>query len=171
MRSELFETESDTFLVFIEIKDDHVDFLVEFDDFFRMDDSAPREVGDVNQTIYAAKVNEYTIVGDVLNRTFEYLTFFEFGDDFSLLGFEFVFDEGFVRNDHVLVFLVDFDNLEVHGLVNKHVVVADGLDVDLRAGKKGFDAEYVNDETAFGFAFNITGDDLFIFVSLVSTLP
>ena len=38
---------------------------------------APREVSDVNKTVNTSKVNEYTIAGDILNDTFEYLTFFK----------------------------------------------------------------------------------------------
>ena len=77
MRSELFETESDAFLLFVEVKDNDVDLLVELNDFFRIGYAAPAQVSDVNKTIYATEVNEDAVVSDVLNHTFENLTFLE----------------------------------------------------------------------------------------------
>ena len=77
MRRKLFEAEGDTFLVFIEIEDNDLDLLVELDDFFRVVDPAPAEVGDVDQAVDAAEVDEYTVGSDVLDGSFEDLAFFE----------------------------------------------------------------------------------------------
>ena len=85
----------------------------------------------MDKSVYAAQVDEYAVGGNVLDRTFEYLTFFELGHDFLLLRFELLFDERLVRYDHVTELLVDFHHLELHGLVHVHVVVADGLHVYL----------------------------------------
>ena len=93
-------------------------------------------------------------------------------DNLGFLGFDFVLDEGFVRNNDVLVFVVDLDDFEFHGLVDEDIVVADGLDIDLRTGEEGFDVvENGDDETAFGTALDVTGDDFLILVGLVDALP
>ena len=131
MGIKLFKTKSDTFLFVVEINDNDIEFLVELDNFAGMAYAAPRQVGDVNKSVNTAKVDKYAVAGDVLDGTFEYLTFFELRDNYFLLSFEFGFDEGFVRNDDVTEFFVDFDNLEFHGFVNVVVVVADGFDVNL----------------------------------------
>ena len=39
--------------------------------------TAPAQVGDVDQAVYAAQVDEYAVRGDVLDGTFEDLAFFE----------------------------------------------------------------------------------------------
>ena len=104
---------------------------VELYDLLRMVHAAPAEVGDMDKSVYAAQVDEYAVGGYVLDRTFEYLTFFELGHDFLLLRFELLFDERLVRYNHVTELLVDFHHLELHGLVHVHVVVADGLHVYL----------------------------------------
>ena len=172
VRSELLETEGDAVLGLVKVEDDDVDFLVELDNVLRIGDTAPAEVGDVDKTVDTTKVDEDTIGGDVLDGAFEHLAFFEVADDFGLLGFDLVLDEGFVGDYHILVFVIDFDDFELHALVDKHVVVADGFDIDLRTGKEGFDVvENGDNETALGAALDITGNDFLILVSLVDTLP
>jgi hypothetical protein len=41
MRGQLLETESDSFLVIIEVKDNNIQFLIELNDLLRMVDPAP----------------------------------------------------------------------------------------------------------------------------------
>ena len=50
----------------------------------------------MDETVNTAEVNEYTIVGDVLDGTFEYLAFLELADDFGLLFLEFCLEESLV---------------------------------------------------------------------------
>ena len=167
----MFETQGDTFLTLFEVEDNDVDLLVEFNHFGRMVDTAPREVGDVDETVQTAEIDECTVGNDVLDSTFQDLADFEFADDLSLLGFDFSLDESLVGNDNVLVVVVDLDNLELHSLANIHIEVADLLDIDLGTRQKGFDTEDVHDETAFGLALDITGDNLLVVVCFIDALP
>ena len=50
----------------------------------------------MDETVHAAEVDEHTVGGDVLDGAFEYLAFFELGDDFALLLLELSLDEGLV---------------------------------------------------------------------------
>jgi len=131
MRSQLLQTKSDTLLLVVEVEDNHVDLLVQVNDLFRMRNTAPRKVCDVDQTVYAAQVDEYAVRGDVLDSTFQYLTFFQFRDDIFLLLLKLGLDKSLVRNDNVLEFLVDLNDLEFHCLTNEYVVVADRFNIDL----------------------------------------
>ena len=159
MWSELLETESYALLLFVEVEDDDVDLLVEFHHFFRIAYAAPREVCDVYETVNTAEVDEYTVGCDVLNHTFENLAFLELADDFFLLCFDFCFDECFVRYDHVFEVLVDLDNLELHSLADKCVVVVDRTYVDLASWQECFGAEYVDDHTSLSAALDESLDD------------
>ena len=85
----------------------------------------------MDETVNTAKVNEYAVTCDVLDSSLKNLTFLEFADNLALLLLEFCLDESFVRYDNVAELLIDLDNLEVHGCVNKLIVVADRFDVDL----------------------------------------
>ena len=131
MRSELLETESDTLLVVVEVEDNNLNLRIQLNDFFRMSNASPRQVGDVDETVNTAQVDKYTVAGDILNSTFEYLTFFELRDNLLLLFFEFCLDESLVRNNYVLEFVVNLHNLEFHSLANEYVVVADWLNINL----------------------------------------
>ena len=172
VRGELFETEGDAVLGLVEIKDNDVNLLVKLDNVLGIGHAAPAEVGDVDKAIYAAQVDKYAIGGDVLDGAFQYLTLFEMADNLGLLGFDLVLDEGFVRNNDVLVFVVNLNDFEFHGLVNKDIIVADGLDIDLRTGEECLDVvEYSDDKTTFGTALDVAGDDFLALVGLIDALP
>ena len=171
MRGELLQAQCDTLLGVVEIEDNDLDLLVERHDLFGVVHAAPREVGDMDQAVHTAQVDEYAVRGDVLDGTLEDLALLEFRHDNLLLRFEFGLDERLVRNDHVAELLVDFHHLELHGLVHVYVVVADGLHVDLRTGQERLDAEYVDDHTALGAALDVTLDDFVLFEGLVHTIP
>ena len=133
--------------------------------------AAPGEVCDVDEAVYAAKVDEHTVAGDVLDRTLEHLTFFELGDDFALLLLEFGLDECLVADNHVLEFLIDFNDFELHGLANEDVVVADRLHVDLRAGEEGLYAKHIDNHATLCAAFDVALDDFVFLESLVDAVP
>ena len=42
----------------------------------------PRDIGNVQQAVNAAKINKGTVIGDVLDDTVEHLTFFQVGHEF-----------------------------------------------------------------------------------------
>ena len=76
-----------------------------------------------------------------------------------------------MRNNNVLKFLINLNDLEFHGLAHEDVVVADRTHVDLRAGQECLDAEYVDNHAAFGAAFDVALDDFVVFEGGVDTLP
>ena len=119
MRSQLLQTQCNTFLFVVEVEDNYVQLLIEFYNFVRIAYAAPRQVGDVDQTVYATQVDEYTVRCDILDNTLEYLSLLEFADDFLLLLFQLSLDESLVRNNDVLEFLVDLNDLEFHRLANE----------------------------------------------------
>ena len=94
----MLETESDALLFLVEVEDNYIDLLVEFNHFLRIAYAAPREVCDVDKTVNTTEVDEYTVRSDVLDNTLKNLTLFELADDFLLLCFDFCFDECFVRS-------------------------------------------------------------------------
>ena len=171
MRSELLQAQSDALLLVVEVEDNDIDLLIQFHNFLGIAYAAPAQVGDVDQTVYAAQVDEYTIRGDVLNGSFENLTLLQLRDDFLLLLFQFSLDESLVADNNVLVFLIDLDNLELHCLAHENIVVTDGLNVNLRAGEECFDTEYIYNHTTLSAALHEALDDFFIFQSLVHAIP
>ena len=171
MRSQLLQTQSNTFLFVVEVQNNYIQLLIQLNNFARIAYTAPRQVSDVDQTVYAAQVDEYTVRCDIFNSTFQYLSFFKLTNDFFLLLFQFSFNKSLVRNNNVLEFLVDFYNLEFHSLSYEYVVVADRFHIDLRTRQECFDAEYVYDHTTLRAALDVTLDNFFVFESCVYAIP
>ena len=159
------------FLLLVKVKDNNVEFLVGLHDVGGVVHASPRQVGDVDESVHTAQVDEHTITGDVLHGAFEHLALLEFSDDFLALLLKFGLDECLVRHHHVAVILVDFHNLELHGLAHEHVVVTDGLNVDLATGQESLDAEHVDDHTALSAALDEALNDLFVLKRLINALP
>ncbi|CDE08859.1 putative uncharacterized protein [Prevotella sp. CAG:485] len=171
MRGKLLQTQCDAAFVVVEVKDYHVQTLIKLYNLVRVRYAAPAQVGDVNQAVYATKVDEHTVIGDVLHDAFQHLTLLQLGDDFALLGFQFCLDEGFVADYNVAVIFVDFHHFEFHRFVYEYIVVADGAHVDLRAGQEGLDAEDVYYHAAFGTAFYVALDDFVLLHCLFHAAP
>ena len=167
---ELLQAEGDTLLLVVEVEDNNVELLVQFHNLVRVVYATPRKVCDVDQAVYAAKVDEYTVRSDVLDSSFQYLTFFQFGDDFFLL-FQFSFDKSLVRYNNVFEFLVNFNHFEFHCFANEYIIVADRFNVDLRTRQECFDSEYVYDHTTLCAALDVTLDDFVVLESLVDAVP
>ena len=131
MLGELLEAQGDSLLGLVEVEYHDIDLLVEADNLLRMVDAAPAEVGDVDETVNTAQIDEYAVGSDVLDGTLKHLAFLELADDLALLSLELGLDEGLVGYYNIAELLVDLDDLEVHGGIDELVVVAYRLDVDL----------------------------------------
>ena len=171
VRGELLQAEGDALLRLVEVEHHDIDLLVQGDHLFRMGDAAPAEVGDVDETVHAAEVHEHAVVGDVLDGTLEHLAFLQLGDEFGALGLLLGLEKGLVGDDHVAELLVDLDDLEVHGGIHEHVIVTDGLDVDLGTREEGLDAEHVDDHAALRAGLDITLHHLVVLVGGVDHIP
>ena len=65
--AELLEAEADALTLAVELEDAHFDLVADVDDFRRMLDALPRHVGDVQQAVDAAEVDERAVIGEVLD--------------------------------------------------------------------------------------------------------
>src|ERR1700733_2593770 len=106
MRSELFQTQTNPFLTIIEIKHNHLKFLIEFQDFAWMADSSPANIRDVQQSVQSAQIHKGSEISNVLNGSFKHLSFFQFTHDLGTLGLDITFDESLMRNHSILYGLV-----------------------------------------------------------------
>ena len=75
-------------------------------------DALPCHVGDVQQTIDAACVNERTVVGEVLDDTLDLLAFLQGFQQSFALGAVPGFQHAAAGNDNVVALLVELDDLE-----------------------------------------------------------
>jgi hypothetical protein len=127
--AQLLEAEADALTLAVELEDAHFDFVADVDDFRRMLDALPRHVGDVQQAIDAAEVDERAVVGEVLDHTLDDRAFLQLVEQFAALGAVFLLDDRTARNDDVVALLVELDDLELVHLAFEVARVAHGAHV------------------------------------------
>ena len=103
----------------------------------RVIDPAPRDVGDVQETVDATEIDEHAVVGDVLDDTPEDSTLLELGERLLLLLLVFLLEHGLARQHDVVAPSIEADDLELQLLPAQRVEMFDRLDVDQRPGQKG----------------------------------
>ena len=92
-RRELFQAQRDLFPLTIDVEDFDFDLVLDLNHVRRMTDPAPAHVGDVEQTVDAAQVNERTEVGDILDDALAGIPLDQVGKQRFLGNRSFVFDE------------------------------------------------------------------------------
>src|SRR3954470_13801625 len=78
--AELFQAERNAVLFLIELEHFGFDFIAYGEHLRRMLHAAPGEVGNVQQTVDAAQIDERTVVGDVLDDTLDHRAFLQAGE-------------------------------------------------------------------------------------------
>ncbi len=154
---ELLHAERDAVGFLVDADDLNLDRLTDVQDFRRMVDAAPCHVGDVQQAVDAAEVNERTVIGDVLDDAFNNLTLFEVLDDFRTLFGTRLFENRAARDNDVAAALVHLEDFEGLRVVHERRDVADRTDVDLRTRKEGNSAVEIDGETTL----DLVEDDAF----------
>src|SRR5690606_30458415 len=118
------------------LQDDDVDLVVDLQHLGRMPDAAPRHVGDVEQAVDAAEVDERAVVGDVLHHAAQHLALGQRLERLLLPLGVLLFEEHLARQHDVAALLVHLDDAHPELLPLQRVEVAHRPDVDLAAGQK-----------------------------------
>src|ERR1043165_3028994 len=155
----------------IELEDEDFDLVADVEVFGRMVDAAPGDVGNVQQAVDAAEVDEDTVVGDVLDDAVGELPFLQAPERLRLLRFLLDFEDGPAREDDVVPLLVEGDDLELVLVAAQGIEVFDRLRVDERSGEEGLDAADVDGEPALDAVDDAAGDGLFVFVRGLDLVP
>ena len=84
---QLLHAEADALRLGVDADDLHLDRVADVDDLARVVDAPPGHVGDVQQAVDAAEIDEGAVVGDVLDHAVDDLALGQLGDDLgALLG-------------------------------------------------------------------------------------
>src|SRR6202167_5968283 len=131
-----------------------------------MIDAPPGDIGDVQQAVDAAEIDEGAVIGDVLDRTVDDLALFEIlRQSLALLGAG-LFQHGAARDDDVAAAAIHLEDLERLRIVHQRRDVADRADVDLGARQEGHRAVEVDGEAAL----DLIEDDAVNFLVVVEGL-
>ena len=169
--AELLEAEGDAALFLVELENLGGDFLTNLNDFARMADAAPGEVGDVEEAVDAAEINERTVVGDVLDDALDDGAFLERLEELGAFFAHVGFDDGAAGDDNVVALAVKLDDLEFEGLAFVRRRVLDRTGVDERTREEGADAVGHDGEAALDLARDRTGDEFAGFERLLEVHP
>ena len=167
---ELLVAERDALGRRIVLEHDDVDLVVDLEELRRMTHAAPRHVGDVQQAVDAAEIDERAVVGDVLDGALEHLAFGERVQRVLLLLRVFLLEEDLAGEHDVAALLVHLDDAHPQLLAAQRVEVADGTHVDLRARQERADAD-VDGEAALDALDDAADDDLALGIGLLDFVP
>jgi len=133
--------------------------------------SWPCHVGDVQQAIDAAEVDERTVLGDVLDHAAHDRAFLERFHELGALFAHAGLDHGAAREHHVVALAVELDDFEFEGLVLVGGQVLDRARVDQGAGQECADAVDQDREAALDLAARRAGDEVAGFEGLLECEP
>src|SRR5690242_10379083 len=134
--AELLQAEGDALLFLVEFQDDDVELLFRLDQVGRMLDAAPAEVGEMEKTIDAAKIDEGAVLGDVLHVAVHDLAFRERFHKLGALGVQLFLENGAAAHNDVAAAAVEFGDTNLKLGACQIVEVLRGAKVKLRAGQK-----------------------------------
>ena len=150
----------------VDLDDAHLDLLADAQHLGRMVDAPPGDVGDVQQAVDAAEIDERAVVGDVLDRAVDDLAFGEVGDDLVALLGAALFEHGAARHDDVAAAAIHLEDLERLRDVHQRRDVAHRADVDLAARQERHGAVEVDGEAAL----DLVEDDAVDLLALLERL-
>src|SRR5262249_28816505 len=160
---QLLHAERDAVGLVVDFYNLDLHLLADIEHLGGMIDAPPGDVGDVQEAVDAAEVDEGAVVGDVLDDAVDDLPFFQILHQLLALLGAGLFQHGAARHDDVAAAAIHFQDLERLLIVHQRRHVADRPDIDLGARQEGHGAVEVDGEAALDL---IEDDALDLFVVL-----
>ena len=133
--------------------------------------AAPCHVGDVEQAVDTAEVDERAVIGEVLDQTLGDRAFGEAFEQRFALGRVFAFDDGAAGHHDVVTLAVNFNHLEFKRLAFEVAGIAHRTHVDQRTREEGANGLDVDGETALDLIADDAGDALAGFAGFFEFVP
>src|SRR5258708_4761357 len=168
---ELLEAERDALALPVDVQHLDLELRADLHELGRMRDAAPRHVGDVQQTVHAAEIDERTEVGDVLDHAFPDLVLGQLLHELLALACALALQDDAARDDDVPAALVELDDLELELLAEQLVDVRNATQRDLRAGQERVHAHEVHDHAALDLLDERAFHRLIVLVGEANALP
>src|SRR5207302_4443652 len=148
---DLLQTEADALGGGVELEHDHPELIAHVEHLARMPHPAPAHVGDVQEAVNAAQVDEGAVVGQVLHDAGEDRALLQLLEGVLLQRLPFLLQQDAPAQDDVAALLVELDDLELELLADQLVEIADRAEIDLRTGQERLHAD-VDGESALDAA-------------------
>src|SRR4029079_8492644 len=144
----LLQAEADALGLGVVLEDLDGHLVSHLEELFGVVDASPGHVRDVEEAVDAAEIHERTVLGDVLDDALDDLALLEGLEGLGLLLVALLLEEHAARQDDVAALLVELDDLELVGLPDQLVEIADGPEVHLGAREERLHANLDGDRQA-----------------------
>ena len=134
---QLLEAQRHALLVFVVLEDLDLDLVAYVHQVARMSQASPGHIGDVQQAVDSAHVDEGAVLGEILHHAGQDRVLFQVLERLAALLRLLFFQKLLARDHDVAALLVQLDDGDFQGLTLHAVQIADRPQVDLRAGQKG----------------------------------
>ena len=166
----LLEAEGDLFLFLVDREDFDFEFLIDLEHVAGMIDAAPAHVGDVQQAVDTAEVDEGAEVGDVLDGALADFADGQAVEGLALQLLALLLDHLAAGDDDVAAFFVDLEDDGVDGPADPIGDFAGPADVHLAGGEEDRHAD-VDEQPAFDFLGDFAGDGVSLLLGLHDRFP
>src|ERR1700678_129558 len=168
---ELFEAERDALLVFAILQHLDLNLIADVDQVARVRQASPRHVGDVQQAVDSAHVNECAVLGEILDDAGEDAAFFKVFEGFAALFVLLFFEKLLAGDDDIAALLVELDDGDFHRLALHAIQIADGAQVHLGARQERARALNVDGKAALDALYDDAFDRLLFVVGALNLIP
>ena len=158
IRLELLHAEADALGLAVEADHLDADVLADAEHVARVVDALPGDVGDVEQAVEAAQVDEGAVVGDVLDHAVQDLALGQGRQQLVALLGPALLEHGAAADHDVAAAAVHLEDQERLGLVDQRADVAHRPDVDLAARQEGHGTAEIDGEAALDPAEDVALD-------------
>src|SRR5690606_22084418 len=131
VRRELLHGEVDALALEVHVQDLDLHLVTDLDDVTRVVEAAVRELGAVDQAVYAAQVHEDAEVGDLHDLALELRARFQAPEGLLLEVGDLLLEDGAPRDDHAVAATVELDDAHLEALAHVRAQVVDAADVHL----------------------------------------
>src|SRR3954452_6747527 len=164
------ERQRDTLAVHVDVEHLDGDLVADGHDLARVVDVLPGQLGDVDQTVDAAEVDERTEVDDRRDLTLADLALGELVEELAAHRRLGLLQPGAAGQDDVVAVLVQLDDLGLDLFADVRLEIADAAHLDQGGGEEAAEAD-VEDETTLDDLDDGTGDDPVLFLDLLDGAP
>ena len=156
--AQLLESQRNAVLLVVELEHLRREFVADGQHLGGMLDAAPRQIGDVQQSVDPAQIYECAVVGDVLDDALDHHAFLQRLEQLLPVLALGSLEYRAARHDHVVAFAVELDDLELHRLALIGRGVLDRTDIHQGARKECADTIGHDGQPALDLAADHAGD-------------
>ena len=168
---QLLHAERNSVGLFVNFDDLHFDRLTNRQNLRWVVDTAPRHVGDVQQSVHTTQIDKRTIFSDVFNNTVHRHALGQVADHFGALLGAALFENCTARHHDISATAVHFQDLERLLKTHQRASITHRTDVNLRARQECNRAAKINRKAAFDATKDCAINPRLIRIGFLKTIP